>query len=111
MYWELAHLGETYQVPMNDLTILLKFQLFNYFVCSKKKEKENAAEVASLPQLPLKEPRTYNWPSRQEAIKKKSKKKSNTWGALRSNFDKGKKKIPVQACWGLACTTVTWVDF
>lgn len=43
---------------MNDLTILLKFQLFNYFVCSKKER--NAAEVASLPQLPLKEPRTYN---------------------------------------------------
>lgn len=63
------------QAPMSDLIILLKFQLFNHSVCSKK------CSYSQSPPHPKKVPWTYNWPSRQEAIKKKS----NTWGALRSN--------------------------
>lgn len=64
------------QTPMSDLIIVLRFQLFNHPVCWKM-----LLLSVPPPPHPHKGPRTYNWPSRQEAIKKKS----NTWGASRSN--------------------------
>lgn len=85
---------------MNDLIILLKFQLFNH--CLFKK---NVA-IVSLPppHLPPEEPRTYNWPSRQEAIKRKS----NTWGALSLNLKKARSIVGMMGT-GLHNCQIRWL--
>lgn len=79
---------------MNDLIIVLKFQLFNHSVCSKMQ----------LEPVPPKEPGAYNWPSRQEAIKKKS----NTWGALRSNLKKARSSVGMLGS-GLHNCQISWL--